>query len=80
MTMVDVARIKNVRVGDEVVIIGKQAPLEARRRRRLPRFRRGPLTGQGREFISADEIAKKIGTTAYEVLTRINLLIYKIVV
>jgi len=32
---------------------------------------------QGREKITADEMADKIGTTAYEVLTRINPLIYK---
>lgn len=35
---------------------------------------------QGKEFIGADEIAEKIYTTAYEVLTRINPLIHKIVI
>ena len=45
----------NVKVGDEVVIIGKQ----------------------GREFIGADEMAKKIGTISYEILTRINPLIFR---
>ncbi|OGZ95135.1 MAG: alanine racemase [Candidatus Sungbacteria bacterium RIFCSPHIGHO2_01_FULL_50_25] len=78
MTMVDVTRISGVGVGDEVVILGRQAPLEARRRRHLPRFGRGPLTGQGKDAVSADDIAKKINTTAYEVLTRINPLIRKI--
>lgn len=34
---------------------------------------------QGREFVGADEIAEKIGTTAYEVLTRINPLIRRII-
>ena len=34
---------------------------------------------QGREFIGADEIGKKIGTSAYEVLTRLNPLIRRIV-
>ncbi len=33
---------------------------------------------QGREFIGADEMAEKIGTTAYEILTRINPLIKRI--
>ena len=80
MTMVDVTKIPGVRVRDEVVIIGKQAPLEARRRSRLPRFGRGPLTGQGRRRITADDVAKKINTTSYEILTRINPLIRKIVV
>ena len=34
---------------------------------------------QRRDFIGADEVAKKIGTTAYEVLTRINPLIRRII-
>lgn len=38
------------------------------------------IGGQGRRRISADDIAKKINTTSYEVLTRINPLIRKIVV
>lgn len=32
---------------------------------------------QGKEFIGADEVAAKIGTTCYEVLTRVNPLIYR---
>ena len=80
ITAVDVTGIRGVRIGDAAVLIGRQAPLEASRRRRLPRQKRGPLTGQGREFIGADEVASKIGTTAYEVLTRINPLIRRVIV
>lgn len=57
MTMVDITKIPNVRVGDEVVLIGRQ----------------------GRDIISADEIGEKIGTTSYEILTRLNPLILKVV-
>lgn len=35
---------------------------------------------QGKETIGADEVAEKIGTTAYEILTRINPLIRRLVV
>jgi alanine racemase len=58
MTIVDVTDILRVRVGDEVVIIGRQ----------------------GKERITADDMAKKINTTSYEVLTRINPLIRKVIV
>ena len=66
MTAVDVTNINRklkaqsstVKIGDEVVIIGRQ----------------------GREFIGADEMAGKIGTTAYEILTRINPLVRRIAV
>ena len=54
----DVSGISKVKVGDEVVLIGRQ----------------------GREEITADEIAKKIGTINYEVVTRINPLIPRIYV
>lgn len=50
MIAVDVTKISGVRVGDEVVIIGRQ----------------------GKDAIWADEIAKKIDTTAYEVIARLN--------
>ncbi len=50
-------RNSKVRIGDEVVIVGRQ----------------------GREFIGANEMAEKIGTTAYEVLTRVNPLIRRVV-
>ena len=53
MTAVDVTGNPGVRIGDEVVLIGRQ----------------------GREFIGADEMAGKISTTAYEILTRVNPLI-----
>ncbi len=53
MTVVDVTDIPAVRVGDAVVLIGRQ----------------------GNEAIWADEIAKKINTTAYEIITRLNPLI-----
>lgn len=58
MTMVDVTGISRVRVGDEVVVIGKQ----------------------GTDEITADEMSHKIGTTSYEVITRINPLIRKVAV
>ena len=35
---------------------------------------------QGKEFISADELAKEIGTINYEVVARINPLIPRVVV
>lgn len=50
MMMVDVTRIKNVDLEEEVVLLGRQ----------------------GREEITADEIAQKIGTINYEVVSRIN--------
>ncbi len=49
MIMVDVTDIENVRLEDEVVLIGRD----------------------GSEEITADEMAKKIGTIHYEVVTRI---------
>lgn len=51
--MIDVTAIKNVQVGDEVVLIGKQ----------------------GRMCISADQLAQKLDTIPYEVVTRLNPLI-----
>jgi alanine racemase len=56
LIMVEVTKIPNVKIGDEVVLIGKQ----------------------GREEISADEIAKKVGTINYEIITRINPLMPRI--
>ncbi len=56
--MVEVTGIPNVRIGDEVVLIGKQ----------------------GHEAIDANELAGKIDTTSYEILTRINPLIRRIAV
>ncbi len=50
LTMIDVTEIDRVKVGDEVVIIGRQ----------------------GRDSITALEIADKIGTITYEVLSGIS--------
>jgi len=58
MIMVDVSKIKNVKQGDEAVLLGKQ----------------------GKNEVSADEISKKVRTISYEITTRINPLIKKIVV
>jgi alanine racemase len=49
MCMIDVTDIPNVRVGDEVVLIGRQ----------------------GEDEISAAEVARKLGTISYEVVTQI---------
>ncbi len=57
MTMVDVTDVPDVKIEDEVVLIGKQ----------------------GNEEITAEELAKKIGTINYEVVTRINPLIRRLV-
>lgn len=57
MCMADVTDIKNVKIEDEVVLLGKQ----------------------GREEITAEEIAGKIGTINYEVVTRINPMLKRIV-
>ncbi|MFA6296186.1 MAG: alanine racemase [Patescibacteria group bacterium] len=58
MFMVDVSHIENLKLEDEVILIGKQ----------------------GNEQITADEIAKKINTINYEIVTRINPLIKRIIV
>lgn len=57
MSVVDVTGHSRVRVGDEVVLIGKQ----------------------GRDVIGAEDMAEHLGTTHYEVLTRINPLIRRVV-
>lgn len=58
MISVDVTGIKGVRVGDEVVLIGRD----------------------GKSQISAGEFASRVGTTSYEIITRINPLIKKFLV
>ena len=58
MIMVDVSHLSDVKLEDEVVLLGKQ----------------------GSEEITADELAQKIGTINYEVVTRINPLIPRIVI
>lgn len=50
MCIVDISKTKNIKPGDEVVIIGKQ----------------------GKNTISADELALCAGTISYEIVTRIN--------
>lgn len=50
MTMIDITDIKNVREGDEVVLLGEQ--------------KKGKM--------SVEELAEKIGTIHYEIVTRIN--------
>ena len=56
MIIADATDIKNVKVGDEAVLIGRQGGGE----------------------IWADELALKIGTSQYEILTRINPLIRRV--
>ena len=46
LTMVDVSKVKNVKAGDEAILLGEKVP--------------------------AEELAEKIGTINYEVITRIN--------
>jgi len=58
MIIVDVSHIPDIKLEDEVVLLGKQ----------------------GQEEILADELAQKIGTINYEVVTRINPLIPRIVI
>ena len=58
MIMVDVSHILDIKLEDEVVLLG----------------------AQGSEKITVDELAQKIGTINYEVVTRINPLIPRIVV
>jgi len=58
MTMVDVTDIANVKLEDEVILIGRQ----------------------GKNEVTAEELAEKIGTINYEVVSRINPLIPRKVV
>lgn len=58
MIVADATDIRGARIGDEVVLIGKQ----------------------GKEVEWADDMALKIGTSQYEVLTRINPLIKRVLV
>jgi alanine racemase len=50
MFMVDISRVKGVKIEDEAVLIGRQ----------------------GKEEITVEELAKKIGTINYEVVTRLR--------
>lgn len=58
MVIIDVSKIKKVKIGDEVVIIGRQ----------------------GKDEITADEAASVSGSINYEIVTRINPLIRRVVV
>jgi len=58
LIMVDATNVPNLKVGERVVIIGKQ----------------------GRKEISVEELAQKIGTINYEIVTRINPLLPRIYV
>jgi alanine racemase len=58
MTIIDVSYVSNVKIEDEVVLLGKQ----------------------GKEQITAEELAQKIGSINYEIVTRINPLIPRIIV
>jgi alanine racemase len=57
MCVVDVSHLKNVRIEDEVVIIGSQ----------------------GKQEITAEEVAEKIDTINYEITTRISSLLPRVV-
>ena len=66
MIVVDITDIsRKLKIKNEKVKIGDEVVLIGR---------------QGKEFIGADEMAKKIGTISYEVLTRINPLIFRTVI
>ena len=58
MVCINVTSVKSVKVGDDVILIGKSGKFE----------------------ISADDIADLSGTTSYEIITRINPLIKRIIV
>ncbi len=57
LASVDVTNVKNVKVGDKAVLIGKQ----------------------GKEILTADELGKRIETINYEIVTRINPVIPRII-
>lgn len=58
MMMVDVTDAKNVKAGDEVVLLGRQK----------------------HEIVTAEELAGKAGTINYEIVTRINPLLPRVVI
>ena len=58
MVMVDVTHIEDVKVGDEVILIGES----------------------GKEKITADDMAQLLGTINYEVVTRINNTLPRVIV
>lgn len=58
MTIIDVSHVSNVKIEDDVILLGKQ----------------------GKEQITAEELAQKVGSINYEIVTRINPLIPRIIV
>lgn len=58
ISMVDITKVPNTRIGDEVILIGKDSEAE----------------------ITADEMAKKVGTINYEIVTRINPLLPRVLI
>lgn len=58
MIMIDASALKNLRIGDEVILLG----------------------GKDKNRISAEEMAEKLGTINYEVVTRINPLIKRVII
>ncbi len=58
MFVVDISHLKNIKGGEEVVILGRQ----------------------GKDEITAEEIAKNIGTINYEVTTHVNSLLTRVVI
>ena len=58
LMMVDITRVKTAKVGDEVVLIGKQ----------------------GKNTITAEDMATLVGTINYEVVSRINPLLPRVVI
>lgn len=56
LIMVEITKIKNVKINEAVVLLGKQ----------------------GREEITVDELAKLVGTINYEIATRLNPLIQRL--
>lgn len=57
LTMVDVSKVKNIKIGDCAIIIGEQ----------------------GKAKITADDLAKQVGTINYEIVDRINPLLPRII-
>ncbi|HLD85950.1 MAG TPA: alanine racemase C-terminal domain-containing protein, partial [Patescibacteria group bacterium] len=66
--MVDASAVPKVRAGDEAVLIGKQGRL------------RSAGAGRGKGEVTADRLAELTHTINYEVVTRINPLLPRILV
>ena len=71
MFVVDVSHIKNVKIEDEVVILGIQGKKPARNA-----FSTADAGGE----ITAEEMAEKADTINYEITTRISALLPRIIV